>query len=477
MISSSFDRAYHGVKPLSLALPQSAHAGRPCCRPPSAERSFVSPAVERTIREASRSIANVDLAWLFSNCLPNTLDTTVTLGVDARGRPDSFVITGDIAAMWLRDSTNQVWPYLSLLGDDEGLADLFRGLINRHAACVRLDPYANAFYRDADGVGHWESDHTDMRPGVHERKYELDSLCAVLRLACGYYFQTGDTSCFDYDWLAAIELILQTVRCEQAASDEQGDCPAYVFRRTTPFATDTLTNQGRGNPSARTGMSRSPFRPSDDATTFPYLVPANAMAVVALRDLARLLTETGLATHLAVEAAALSADIDHGIRQHGLVEHRQFGTIYAYEVDGFGGVALMDDANTPGLLSLPYLGYCDAADPVYRATRAFVLSPANPYFFRGKAGEGVGGPHIGPGWVWPMSVTMRALTSDNDDEIRACLRQLVRTHADTGFMHESFWKDDPTRFTRPWFAWANSLFGELILRLSKTRPHMLATPL
>ncbi|MDB5324941.1 MAG: Tat pathway signal protein, partial [Phycisphaerales bacterium] len=334
---------------LKLPRPASPSTTFSCCRPPVADRRFVSEAVERTIEDVTKAIADPELAWLFSNCLPNTLDTTVTLGHDAAGRPDAFVITGDIPAMWLRDSTNQVWPYLTLVKGDADLLDLFRGLINRQAACVRLDPYANAFYRESDEVGHWESDHTEMQPGVHERKYELDSLCAVLRLACGFYFETGDSSCFDSDWLKSIELILQTIRHEQAGSEEQGDTPVYQFRRTTPFASDTLTNQGRGNPFTRTGMSRSTFRPSDDATTFQHLVPANAMAVVGLRDLVRLLNELKLAPHLATDAAALADEIDAGIRQHALIKHPVFDTVFAYEVDGYGGITLMDDANMPGL--------------------------------------------------------------------------------------------------------------------------------
>ena len=469
--------------PLSLELPASARtlSALPCRRPARGKRRFVSEAVERTIATVSAAIVDDEVRWLFSNCLPNTLDTTITFDKDAAGRPDAFVITGDIAAMWLRDSTNQVWPYLSLASGDAALMDLFRGLINRQAACVRIDPYANSFYRDAAETGEWQSDQTDMRPGVHERKYELDSLCAVLRLACGFYFETGDTACFDAGWLQTVDLILRTLRHEQAGSDEQGSLdgagPRYQFLRTTPAATDTLTNQGHGNPFARTGMSRCAFRPSDDATTFQHLVPANAMAVVCLRDLAKMLRELNLASQLSTEAAALASEIDAGLRAHAVVRHRTFGDVYAYEVDGFGGVTLMDDANVPSLLALPYLGYCDAADPLYVATRAFVLSRANPYFFQGDAGEGVGGPHVGPGWVWPMAVILRALTTQDDAEILACLRQLKATHAGTGFMHEAFWKDDAKRFTRTWFAWANSLFGELILHLHRTRPHLLAATL
>lgn len=453
--------------------PAASHAARPCRRPPPGQRRFVSQAVESTIEQVSRLIADPELAWLFSNCYPNTLDTTVTLGHDDAGRPDTFVITGDIHAMWLRDSTNQVWPYLSLVNQDPALQNLFRGLIHRQAACVRLDPYANAFLRTGDDASDFHEDHTDMRPGVHERKYELDSLCAVLRLATGYYAQTHDAACFDADWLQTLDLILRTLRHEQAGSAEQGDSPWYQFRRTTPFASDTLNNQGRGNPFRRTGLSRCAFRPSDDATLFQHLIPANAMAVVCLRQTAAMLQAIQQRPDLAREALALADEFDTALHRHGQVHHPDFGTIWAYEIDGFGGQVLMDDANIPSLLAMPYLGYCDAADPVYQATRRFILSDANPYFFRGQAGEGVGGPHVGPGYIWPMSVIMRALTSTDPAEQQDCLRQLLATHADTGFMHESYWLDDAARFTRSWFAWANSLFGELILHLSRTAPQVL----
>lgn len=436
-------------------------------RPPLNSRRFVSQAVERSIQKVSATIRDPELAWLFSNCLPNTLDTTVTFGFDGDGKPDTFVITGDIDAMWLRDSTNQVWSYLSLLGHDLELKTLVVGLIHRQAGCVRLDSYANAFFRDDTLESEWKGDFTEMRPGVHERKYELDSLCAFFRLSRGYWDATNDSSCFDTSWLSAVETALNTIELEQAGSDE--DVSPYTFQRVSvgcPARYPVV-------PSKRCGLSKSPFRPSDDLSVFPFLVPANAMAVVCLRQLAEMLTELNFSVPLAGKAASLAESIDYGLRHHAIVNHPVHGEILAYEIDGFGGHYFMDDANVPSLLSLPYLGYCTKDDPLYRRTRAFVLSQDNPFYAEGTAGRGIGGPHVGQGWIWPMSIIMQALTSDSNEEIAECLRLLKSTHAGTGFIHETFWKDDDTRFTRPWFAWANTLFGELILHLYRERPYLL----
>jgi meiotically up-regulated gene 157 (Mug157) protein len=443
-------------------------------RPEPSARRFRSDAVEAEIGRVCRLIRDPELAWLFANCFPNTLDTTVTPGRDAAGRDDTFVITGDIHAMWLRDSTNQVWQYLPLAKADPKLAALLRGVIRRQAACVRLDPYANAFNEDPTEVGHWKDDWTEMKPGLHERKYELDSLCAVLRLSHGYWAATADAAPFDADWAAAVELILDTIVVEQAGSDEQPTSP-YHFGRRTGRGTDTQPlSGGRTFPYRRTGMSRSPFRPSDDSCQFPFLVPANAMAVVVLRDVAAMLGAIGSWPALATRAAALSTEIDAGVRAFGVREHPAHGRVFAFEVDGFGSASFMDDANVPSLLSLPYLGYCPPDDPLYQATRKLILSPDNPYYSQGKAISGIGGPHVGPGFVWPIAVTMQALTSHDDDEVLACLRMLKATHAGTGFMHEGVWLDDATNFTRPWFAWANSLFGELVVKVADERPAVLA---
>ena len=443
-------------------------------RPAPSDRRFRSEAVEAEVARVSALIPDAELAWLFANCFPNTLDTTVSVGRDAAGRDDTFVITGDIDAMWLRDSTAQVWPYLPLAEADPALAGLLRGVVRRQAACVRLDPYANAFYPDPAKRGEWATDHTDMRPGVHERKYELDSLCSVLRLSHGYWAATADATPFDDAWAAATRLILDTIAAEQAGSDEAATSP-YRFARRTERGTDTQPlSDGRTSPWRRTGMSRSPFRPSDDSCQFPFLVPANAMAVVCLRRVARMLDTLSLYPDLARRAVALSAEIDAGIERHAVREHPAHGAVFAFEVDGFGSVSFMDDANVPSLLSLPYLGYCPPTDPTYRRTRGLVLSPDNPYFSAGRAMTGIGGPHVGPGWVWPIAVTMRAMTSTDDAEVLACLRMLKATHAGTGFMHEGIWLDDAARFSRAWFAWANTLFGEMVVKVAAERPGVLA---
>lgn len=457
----------------SSPTPVPGHSARPAM----AERRFTSHAVEAALARIGPTLADPRLRRLFENCLPNTLDTTVTFARDAAGRPDTFVITGDIAAMWLRDSTNQVWPYLRFARDDAPLRELLAGLIRRQAACVRLDPYANAFYA-TPVTGHWAQDLTPMSPGVHERKYELDSLCAVFRLAHGYWQATGDTSPFDAEWRAAMTLAVETIIVQQAGSAEE-PVPTYHFRRLTPQALDTLVLNGRGHPARRCGLSKSPFRPSDDAASLPFPIAANAFAVVALRQLAALLAALASPADLALasRARALASEIDAALLAHGTVNHPTCGRIWAFEVDGFGSAVLLDDANIPSLLSLPYLGFCAPDDPLYLATRRFVLSEANPYFARGSVASGIGGPHVGLGWIWPLSIIMRALTSTDDDEILDCLAMLVRTDADTGFMHETFWLDDASRYTRTWFAWANTLLGELVLHLSATRPALLTRTL
>jgi meiotically up-regulated gene 157 (Mug157) protein len=437
-------------------------------RPPRSERRFMSTAVEATIRSVARGIGDRELAWLFENCFPNTLDTTVDHGT-VDGRPDTFVITGDIEAMWLRDSTAQVWPYLPLAPDDRALQRLIAGVIHRQTRCMLIDPYANAFNKQP-GDSPWEDDLTDMKPELHERKWEIDSLCYPLRLAYGYWRTTGDTSPFDSEWREAVRLVVRTFR-EQQRKEDRGP---YKFQRVTGWQTDTVAGGGYGNPIQPVGLICSIFRPSDDATIYPFLVPSNHFAVVALRQLADLHAATAKDAVFERECLALADEVERALSQHALAEHLEYGTVFPYEVDGFGNRLFMDDANVPSLLSLPYLGCCAASDSVYRATRAFVLSRSNPYFFKGIVGEGVGGPHVGLDMIWPLGITMRALTSNDEEEIIRCLRMLKHTHAETGFMHESFHKDDPTQFTRRWFAWANTLFGELILKLSRERPSLLA---
>ncbi len=437
-------------------------------RPPAAQRRFTSEAVEANIADVHRTMADAELAWMFGNCFPNTLDTTVRPGTH-EGTSDTFVITGDIPAMWLRDSSAQVWPYLPLARDDRPLRDLLAGVVRRQARCILLDPYANAF-NDGPGHSEWMSDLTDMRPELHERKWEVDSLCWPLRLAHGYVAATGDASVLDGEFWRAARLVVETFRVQQRRA---GKGP-YRFQRRTAVAYDTVPLGGYGNPTRPNGLVHSMFRPSDDACIYPMLVPSNLFVVRALRDIAAL---TGRDGGVARAAVALADDIEGAAREHAVVRHQRFGRVWAYEVDGFGNALLMDDANVPSLLALPYLGACDRDDAVYRATRRLVLSPDNPYFFRGAAGEGIGGPHVGLDMVWPLGIVIRALTSTDDAEIVQCLRTLKATHGGTGFMHEAFHKDDPANFTRAWFAWANTMFGELIVTLHRERPHLLRRPL
>jgi meiotically up-regulated gene 157 (Mug157) protein len=307
-----------------------------------------------------------------------------------------------------------------------------------------------------------------MHAGVGERKWEVDSLCYPIRLAHGYWKATGDTGPFDARWKEAAWTIVKTFRSQQR---KEGHGP-YSFQRSAADPYDTVPLGGFGNPARAVGMIFSMFRPSDDACTYPLFVPANQFAVVSLRQLAELATKVD-DVKLATEATGLAAEVERALAQYGKTRHEKFGEIWAYEVDGYGNALMMDDANAPGLVSMAYLGWCGVEDGLYRRTRVYVLSDSNPYFFRGSAAEGAGGPHIGLNWVWPMGITFRALTSMDEREIRQCLRWLRDTTAGTGFMHESFNKDDATKFTRPWFAWANTLFGELVVKLAAERPGLL----
>jgi len=440
----------------------------PAVRIPETKRKFKSVVVEKTIHKLQSSIGNQELAWMFGNCFPNTLDSTVDFQM-LDGKPDTYVITGDIDAMWLRDSSAQVWPYLPLIKEDPALQQLIAGVIHRQAKCVLLDPYANAFYKDPHQISPWKSDLTDMKPGVHERKWEVDSLCYPIRLAHGYWKTTGDTTPFDSTWREAVLLTLKTFREQQR---KEGPGP-YHFRRPATTPSDTLMLDGYGNPARPVGMIFSMFRPSDDATIFPLLVPSNFFAAVSLRQAAEMLEQIPHDTDGARACRMLADEVERALRHYANIRLPGVGRCYAYEIDGYGGRNCMDDANVPDLLSLPYLAAVDRDDPVYQSTRQWLLSGRNPYYFEGRAAKGLGGPHTGLNMIWPLGLVMQGMTSTDDDEIGYCLSTLQRTHVGTGFMHESFDKDNATDFTRSWFAWANTMFGEFILKIQAERPHLL----
>eukprot|EP00474_Spongospora_subterranea_P001011 CRZ01469.1 hypothetical protein [Spongospora subterranea] len=443
-------------------------------RPPPDDRQFVSPIVDATIANISSRMRDPLLARIFSNCLPNSLDTTILSS--NQENPSTFVITGDIHAMWLRDSTNQVLPYLRFANHDLKLRKMLCGVIQQQAEQVLEDPYSNAFNQFPSGGGHrHDVRYPPLKHIVFEGKYELDSLASVLKLASSYYAATKDHTCFllnDKRVLRAVEIILKTIIAEQESSADNVSVASYIFQRKTEVATDTLMLQGRGAPGKKCGLSKSYFRPSDDSNTFPFSIPSNAFASVELHRIALTLKAVypgdDLAAGLSLKSSNLAEELSDAIMEHGVQDGH-----FVYEIDGLGNSIFMDDANVPSLLSFPYIGFTSTNNSLYRATRAKVLSSANAYYFSGREGSGVGGPHVGMDQIWPMAIIIQALTSVDDKEITECLEILRNTTADTYFMHESFDCENAKSFTRPWFAWANSMFGELILMLAEHRPHLI----
>jgi uncharacterized protein len=413
-------------------------------------------AIYATVREMQQRLAGwPELAEIFAACYLNTLETTVERLDDGT----TFVVTGDIPAMWLRDSTAQVMPYVPLAAGDDDVRHLVHGLIHRQAQYIEIDPYANAFNREPIGPGS-PGDLPEPGPWVWERKFELDSLCYPLALCDAYWTVTHDGAAFDAPVHAMFRTVMDHLRTEQDHAHESH----YTFKRPHPWAPfDTLPFDGKGTPTNWTGMIWSGFRPSDDACAFGYLIPANMYAVVTLGKIAVLARDVFHDSILAQAADSLRTEIDFGIQMYGVVEHPRFGSIYAYETDGFGTHLLMDDANVPSLLSIPYLGYRPVTDPVYRNTRRFVLSAENPFYSAGRVAQGIGSPHTPVGYVWPLALAIQGMTAIEPGERAEMLRMLIASAAGTHLMHESFHPDDPHQFTRPWFAWANSVFAQFVL--------------
>jgi len=300
-----------------------------------------------------------------------------------------------------------------------------------------------------------------MNPWIWERKYELDSLCYPVQLLNDYVEATHDETIFDDTIHRMLKTIVSTMQTEQY----HDQLSAYTFDRHG-VASDTLPLGGRGTRTNFTGMVWSGFRPSDDSCKFGYLIPANMFAVIILEYLSKFARQIYHDEELANAAQQLRSEIKFGIETYGIVQHPRFGRIYAYETDGYGNYNLMDDANVPSLLSIPYLGYRSAEDADTQRTRRFVLSADNPYFYGGETAAGVGSPHTPGGMIWPIALIIQGMTSPSPEEKIRLLNQLAQTTAGTNFMHESFHPDRPQQFTRPWFAWANSLLGQYLLQLS-----------
>ncbi|WP_040950688.1 glycoside hydrolase family 125 protein [Gorillibacterium massiliense] len=415
----------------------------------------LSESVRDTLYRAETKLAHrPKLLRQFKNCFPNTLETATKVMNDGT----TFILTGDIPAMWLRDSVEQVIHYMPLAKHDPELQRIIAGLIKRHVSCILIDPYANAF-NEAPNDWHWNADdETEMGPWVWERKFELDSICFTIRLAYAYWKTTGLYDIFNTEFKEMLHTVEKLWRTEQRHTE----LSPYRFTRNSGYLTDTLLNNGLGMPVNYTGMIWSGFRSSDDACEFHYNVPANMFAAVSLLQMSEIAEWVYRDKSLVQNLKQLELEVRHGIELYGLYRHPEFGTIYAYETDGFGNYCLMDDAGTPGLLSIPYIGYVKADDPIYLNTRRFALSKANPYYYEGKYAKGIGSPHTPPNYVWHMALSMQGLTALNVEEKRGIIDRLEATDGDTGYMHEGFHVDDPSEYTRDWFVWSNSLFSQLI---------------
>ncbi|MCO7151638.1 glycoside hydrolase family 125 protein [Vagococcus lutrae] len=396
---------------------------------------------------------NPNWGEIFSKCFANTLLTTVKRQEDGT----TFLLTGDIPAMWLRDSTAQVRPYLPIAKDDADLADMIAGLVKRQFFYINIDPYANAFNEEPNNAGH-QTDHTEMNPWIWERKYEIDSLCYPVQLAYLLHQATGQTDQFNADFHEGVAKILEVFETEQHHENSP-----YTFERDTWREEDTLTHDGRGTPVGYTGMTWSGFRPSDDRCIYGYLVPSNMFAVVILGYLEELYTSLFNQPEVAQRAKKLKEEIDTGIRQYAQVQNQAGETIYAYEVDGLGHYSIQDDSNVPSLMSAPYLGYCAEDDPVYLATRRTLLSKENPYYYEGKYAKGIGSSHTPENYIWPIAVSIEGMTTSDKAEKKRILDMLAATTGGTDLMHEGVHVDDPTKYTREWFSWANMMFCELVM--------------
>ncbi|KRK45620.1 glycoside hydrolase family 125 protein [Dellaglioa algida] len=394
---------------------------------------------------------------LFQNIFIDTLTNTVKV----KNNSDIFVATGDIPAMWLRDSTFQILPYLSLTDKIPELMQLIHGVIKQQLTYIQHDPYANAFNETSSGA-HYAIDKSNIPISdlVWERKFEIDSLCAPIHLASELYHKSGYSNHLDANFWQTVDLIIDTFIKEQ--HHENSD---YIFNRSDGPSTDTLSHDGKGSPVGYTGMVWSGFRPSDDACLYGYHIPGNCYIVCILDELISLSETQMVASKLIDKILKLRSDIKFGIDNFGIVkEPNTLETILAYEVDGLGNINFMDDANVPSLLSLPFLGYISSSDALYQRTREFILSNKNPFYYSGKYLKGIGSPHTPNNYVWPISLAMEGLTSNNLEFIQGRLDTISTTDNNTLQCHEGINVDDPSLYTRDWFSWANMTYCQLALR-------------
>jgi len=414
--------------------------------PPSGDNDI--PGLEQVIAEAGRATAaylndteRQQLMTMFRLALTDT-DRQLVMAEDGT----AYVKTGDIPAQWLRDSSAQVRPLLYFAHESKASANRVKAVIERQAMYIVLDPYANAFRDDFT---------------VWERKFELDSLCFPILLAWTYWKVTGDNSVFSPSVKIAFSRALATMLTEQ---DHDGVLPGHQ-RSGYHFKSDTQSS-GR-MPVGYTGMIWVAFRPSDDECLYNFPIPVEIQAVQALNALAEMESFIGR-TDMAEMAETLGKQVKAGVEQYGIIDTPDYGRVYAYEVDGLGHANLMDDANIPSLLSIPYFGYVSEIDEVYLATRRLILSPSNPYFytgtFRGRKISGIGSPHTPAGMIWPLAQEMQGMTTNQKDEQIGLLRMLLASDPGDHQPHESYAANNPKNFTRKDFGWAKAQFAEFVLR-------------
>ncbi|MFC6176871.1 glycoside hydrolase family 125 protein [Companilactobacillus huachuanensis] len=419
-------------------------------------KQMISPEIKQFMSQVTKKagVEHADWSKVFNVTYANTLETTVKKLAD----DDNFILTGDIPAMWQRDSTCQVRPYLIMAQHLPEVSDFIRGVIKRQFFNMNHDPYANAFNSEPNNAGH-QKDHTEMTPWIWERKFEIDSLCFPVQLAYLLFKNTGRIDHFDASFVSGIKKMLNVFEIEQHHMTKS----KYQFERDYDRPEDTLTNNGLGSPVKETGMIWSAFRPSDDACVYGYLVPANMFAVLVLDYVQEIFGSVLNNTEIVKRAKKLQEEIRAGIEKYGTTTNAAGERIYAYETDGLGNYLIMDDGNVPNLLSAPYLHYVDLDDATYINTRKTILSFENPYYYAGKYGKGLGSPHTPKNYIWHIALAIQGLTSNDQTEKARLLENMVQTTAGTNMMHEGFNVDNPKEYTREWFSWANMMYCELFL--------------
>ncbi|KAH0496103.1 hypothetical protein TgHK011_003484 [Trichoderma gracile] len=450
----------------------------PYMRPSEECRTFKSPAVEKVISDLKSQLKDPDLARLFENTFPSTLDTTVKYFDPAKNL--AFIITGDITAQWLRDTGNQFAHLYKLLPHDKNLQALVKAVINTEARYISQYPYCGSFQPPpesglAPSVNDWATGVRVNPPvdnqTVFECKYELDSLAGFLKITRSYYANTKDSSFINDNWNAAMAQIVR-VLFEQSQSSWSQDfqwVSYYNWTGTAGALSPMVPNSGNGEPKQANGLVASSHRPSDDLCVFNFITSDNAMMSVELANVADMLAAIGTQRPLAKQLRQYSDTIKQAVWAHT----RAANGIFAYETNGLGAQYIMDDANVPSLVSLPYLGFLKRSDSTYQKTKAAMFSRANPYYAAGKSFDGIGGPHVNATYPWPMSQISAIFGTDSDREIKQRLALILGSTSGLGLIHESVSIYNGSSYTRPWFAWANSYFAEMVLDLAERKPALI----